>query len=93
MDINFIIFFLFLVLAIYLVSEMELDGMMYLIFGIIFSLIFANTQTATPLFFTNDSYLGAGRFFNIFWLMLGIICYVKSYYAAKDRGIFRGFGK
>ncbi len=88
MDINFIIFFLFLIIIIYVISEME-DGMMLIVFGLFMAGIFANTQTEAPLFFTNAAYLGFGQLFNTFWIILTIICFLKSFFIAKDMGLLK----
>lgn len=88
MDINFIIFFIFLLIVIEYISCLE-DGMMLIIVGFFMAAIFANTQSASPLFFSNSAYLGFGELFNTFWLMLVVVCLVKSFYIAKDKGLFK----
>ena len=88
MDINFILFFVFLLLVILILEETE-DGLMMIIYGLFFVAIFANTQSASPVFFADSDLLGWGQLFNIFWLVLAIICFVKSYVTAKDKGLFR----
>lgn len=88
MDINFIIFFIFLIIIIEYISSLE-DGLMLIILGLFMSAIFANTQSPTPLFFLNSDYLGFGQLFNIFWLMLALVCIIKSYFIAKDKGLFQ----
>ena len=87
MDINFIIFFIFLLIIIEYISCLK-DGMMLIVVGFFMAAIFANTQTASPLFFTNAEYLGFGQLFNTFWLILAVICFVKSFVEAKEHGLF-----
>lgn len=82
MDLNFIIFFIFLIIVIYLIEITDITYLL-LVYALMFAGIFANTQSATPLFFSNTDYLGWGRFFNVFWLMLTVICMVKSFYTYK----------
>lgn len=89
MDINFIVFFIFLLIIIEYISYLE-DGMMLIIVGLFMAAIFANTQTSSPLFFTNSEYLGFGQLFNTFWLMLVIVCFVKSFFIAKSQGLLKG---
>jgi len=89
MDINFIIFFLFLLLIVEYISYTE-DGMTLIIMGFFIAAIFANTQSASPLFFSNSDYLGWGKLFNFFWLVFIFICFVKSYVLAKSKGLFGG---
>ena len=88
MDLNFIIFFVFLLIIIEYISCTE-DGMMLIILALFMAAIFANTQTASPLFFSNDDYLGFGKLFNMFWLMLTIVCLVQSFFIAKSKGLFK----
>jgi len=90
MDTNFIIFFIFLIIILEYITYIN-DGMQHLIFGMFMAAIFANTQSASPLFFANSDYLGFGRLFNTFWLILAFICFVQSYTIAKDQGIFKRF--
>ena len=89
MDINFIIFFLFLLFIIEYISCVE-DGMMLIIIAFFIAAIFANTQSSSPLFFANTDYLGWGKLFNFFWLVLVFICLVKSYFIAKSQGLLKG---
>lgn len=88
MDINFIIFFIFLLVIIEYISYLE-DGMMLILFALFMAAIFANTQSENPLFFSNSAYLGFGQVFNVFWLMLVLICLSKSFLIAKDKGLFK----
>jgi len=90
MDVNFIIFFIFLLIIIEYISVLE-DGMMLIIVGLFMAAIFANTLSSDPIFFANSAYLGWGQLFNTFWLLLVFICIVKSYFVGKDKwGIFGG---
>jgi len=89
MDIDFIIFFLFLLLVVEYISYTE-DGMMLIIIGFFITAIFTNTQSSSPLFFANSDYLGWGQLFNFFWLVLIFICFVKSYVLAKSKGLIGG---
>lgn len=89
MDINFIIFFIFLLIIIEYISCLE-DGMMLIIVSLFMAAIFANTQSLSPIFFSDSAYLGFGSLFNTFWLMLCIICLVKSFFIAKSQGLLKG---
>ncbi len=87
MDLNFILFFIF-VLIIILILEHTQDGAMLLVYGLFFLAIFSNTQSESPIFFANEAYLGWGQLFNMFWIVLVIVSIVKSMFIAKDRGLF-----
>lgn len=63
--------------------------MMLIVFGLFILAIFANTQSSSPLFFANSAYLGWGQLFNIFWLVLVIICVVKSMFIARSNGLLK----
>jgi hypothetical protein len=88
MDVNFIIFFVFLLIVIEYIAQLE-DGHMLIIFGFFMLAIFANTQSASPIFFLSSDYAGWGRLFNVFWIILALICFVKSYVSAKNHGLFK----
>lgn len=92
MDTDFMVFFVFIILILYVLAEMISDGWTYLIFALFFAAIFANTQSASPIFFSNDAYLGFGRLFNVFWLMLTVLCIIKSINAGRELGIFKSIG-
>ena len=91
MDINFIIFFIFLLIVIEYLSCLE-DGMMLIILGFFIEAIFVNTQSSIPIFFANSAYLGWGQLFNSFWLVLGLICFIRSYFVAQEKGLFQRTG-
>lgn len=88
MDINFMIFFVFLILVTFIISEMT-EGMTLIIFAFFMIAIFTNTQSSTPIFFSNTEYAGWGILFNMFWLMLAVMCIVKSYLSGKEKGLFK----
>lgn len=89
MDINFIIFFIFLLFVVEYISCVE-DGMMLILIGFFMAAIFANTQSTDPIFFANSDYLGWGQLFNTFWLVLVLVCLVKSMFIAKQNGLLKG---
>lgn len=78
MDVNFIIFFIFLIIVLCIIDEIT-NGMTLIIFAFFMIAIFSNTQSDSPIFFANSAYLGWGQLFNMLWLVLAIICVVKSY--------------
>jgi len=88
MDINFILFFIFLLIIVEYISCTK-DGLMLIVLGFFMAAIFANTQSTSPIFFENSAYLGWGKLFNYFWLILVFICFVESYFVAKAEGLFK----
>lgn len=84
MDINFIIFFIFLIFILCIIDHIT-NGMTLIVFAFFMVAIFANTQSDTPIFFSNTAYLGWGQLFNMFWLILAILCIVKSYVLVKGK--------
>lgn len=88
MDIDFIIFFVFIFITALFV-EITDDGILLIVYAIFFAAIFANTQGASPLFFDNAAYLGFGMVFNTFWLALCIMSFAKSMFIANNRGLLK----
>jgi hypothetical protein len=68
------------------------EGIMLIIVAFFMLAIFINTQSASPIFFSNDDYLGWGKLFNMFWLVLVLLCFVKSYFAGINAGLFGSKG-
>lgn len=89
MDIDFIIYFLFLLLITFIIDCTD-DGIILIIFGLFFGAVFANTQITTPLFYSNSDFLGFGYVFNLYWLALSLLSIGKSMYIAKEKGIIKG---
>ena len=88
MDIDFIIFFVFIFITALFV-DMTDDGIMLIVYALFFGAIFANTQSTTPIFFSNAAYLGFGTIFNTFWLALCIMSFAKSMFIANNKGLLK----